>query len=582
MALVLVASQWWYAQLGEPPPEAPSPADTAGMVEADPTLAPPGDPAGAVDSPARADAPGQPAAGAPADTAAVVAEADTAVSPADPVASRPAVANRLLEGRDAPGAITVETPLYRARITPVGGLFEQVELIRYPSFTSDTSAVQLVPPGEAFLRRAADLGESRLRLDDRTYAPNDSVFALAAGDSARTLELVWEGPGRRIVQTYRFHPESYVIDYGLSIGEGQDGVLVTGIAPRLLSNEKNPEDDYNQMKGVARVDEEIVSKAAKDVDEGETASLAGRVDWAGVKNKYFVGLLLAPPGEAAAPLRAVTMRGATGDSLPTLEVAVAAPLEDGRSSYRIYFGPQEQGRLSALAEGLDGINQYGWSWVRWMITPFAKWIVVVMMWLHNFIPSYGLVLIVFGLLVRLIMWPLTAKSYQSIRAMQELQPEIQKIRDQYKEEPQKMQQETMRLYKEKKVNPLGGCLPNLIPMPILFALFFVFQGTIELRNQPFLWLPDLSQPDPIYLLPVFMGLTMFASSKMTTTDPKMSAMTYVMPIVLTFVFLNLAAGLVLYYAFSNLMTFGQQWWLRRGMDRAQAGAAPEEEGDGET
>lgn len=573
MALVLVASQWWYAQLGEAPPDATSPADTARMVEADTA---PGTP-GAVDSPVREGAPaGQAGPGeAPADTASDLAEAGTTAATADTVAPRPAVANRLLEGREPPGPVTVETPLYRVRIAPGGGLFEQVELVRYPSFTRDTSAVLLVPPGEAFLRRAADLGETRLRLDDRTYAPSDSAFVLAEGDSARTLELAWEGGERRIVQTYRFHPDSYVIDYELSIGAGQDGVLVTGIAPRLESNEKNPEDDYNQMKGVARVDGEIVSKAAKDVDEGETASLAGRVDWAGVKTKYFVGLLLPPRGADAEPLRAVTMRGATGDSLPTLEVAIAAPLEDGRTSYRIYFGPQEQGRLTALAEGLDGINQYGWSWVRWMITPFAKWIVVVMMWLHNFIPSYGLVLIVFGLLVRLIMWPLTVKSYRSIRAMQELQPEIQKIRDQYKEEPQKMQQETMRLYKEKKVNPLGGCLPNLIPMPILFALFFVFQGTIELRNQPFLWLPDLSQPDPIYLLPVFMGLTMFASSKMTTTDPKMSAMTYVMPIVLTFVFLNLAAGLVLYYAFSNLMTFGQQWWLRRGMDRARE--APEDE-----
>ncbi|MGH7563792.1 MAG: YidC/Oxa1 family membrane protein insertase, partial [Gemmatimonadota bacterium] len=153
-------------------------------------------------------------------------------------------------------------------------------------------------------------------------------------------------------------------------------------------------------------------------------------------------------------------------------------------------------------------------------------------------------------------------SYSSIRAMQELQPEIQRIRERHKDDPQRMQQETMRLYKERKVNPLGGCLPNLLPMPILFALFFVFQSTIEFRGQDFLWLPDLSQADPLYILPIFLGLSMMASSKLTVSDPRMAAMTYVMPIVMTFVFLNLAAGLVLYYAISNVLTFAQQWWLK--------------------
>jgi YidC/Oxa1 family membrane protein insertase len=186
-----------------------------------------------------------------------------------------------------------------------------------------------------------------------------------------------------------------------------------------------------------------------------------------------------------------------------------------------------------------------------------------MLWLHRFVPDYGLVLILFGVLVRLAMWPLTTKSFRSIQAMQKIQPEILRLRERYKSDPQRMQQETMKLYREKKVNPLGGCLPNLIPMPILFALFFVFQSTIEFRGQAFLWLPDLSQPDPWYILPILMGLTMFISSKMVQTDPKMAAMTYAMPVVLTFVFLNLAAGLVLYYTVSNVLTFIQQWMLRR-------------------
>jgi YidC/Oxa1 family membrane protein insertase len=420
----------------------------------------------------------------------------------------------------------------------------------------------------------ADLGDRRLHFGDYVFAPSVTEIHLEEGAPPATLELVFEGSGQRVTQRYRFYGDRYAIDYGLDLGSEIDGVLVSGLGPRVRSNEKRPAEDYRQMRAVVRIDDEIVSRQAKDVDEGEASSLAGRIDWAGLKSKYFLAMILAP--EDGPTIRAATLSGSTADTMPQLEVAVGTAIEAGRSDYRIYAGPQEYGRLSSLNEGLDEVNQYGWSWIRWMVTPFAKWIVILMLWLHRFIPSYGLVLVAFGLIVRVVMWPLTSKSYRSIRAMQRLQPEIQQVREQFKSDPQRMQQETMSLYRENKVNPLGGCLPNLIPLPILFALFFVFQGTIEFRGQPFLWLPDLSLPDPLYILPVFMGATIWASSKITQTDPKMAAMTWLMPIVLTFVFFNLASGLVLYYAFSNLLTFVQQWWLRKASDRVveEAPASP--------
>jgi YidC/Oxa1 family membrane protein insertase len=547
MALVLIASQWWFAAT-RPPADETAPRDTT--------------------------------AGAPGDTSKVVeAMTDTVPAggvsrePEGPVPAGPAK-NTLLAGRPAPRAIMIETPLYRAIIDPQGGGVRQIELFRYPSYTR-RGAVELVPEGGEFLRRVADLGDLRLPLHSYVFAASDTAIRLAAGDPARTLDLAHSAGGRRIVQSYRFDPGQYAIDYRLDLGGPLDGVLVTGLGPRLRSNEKNPREDYRQLRAVARVDGQIVSREASDVDQGEVLAVGGAIDWAGLRNKYFLGMLLAPP--EGPPLSAATISGAGADSLPSFEIAIGTPIEDGASGYRLYFGPQEYRQLTALNEDLDDVNQYGWSWIRWMITPFAKLIVVIMLWLHRFIPSYGLVLIVFGLLVRVASWPLTTKSYRSIQAMQELQPEIQRIRERHKKDPQKMQQETMRLYREKKVNPMGGCLPNLIPMPILFALFFVFQSTIELRGQPFLWLPDLSQPDPLYILPIFMGLTMMASSRLTTTDPKMAAMTYLMPIVLTFVFLNLAAGLVLYYAFSNVLTFGQQWWMKRGAEKgasAESGEGP--------
>jgi YidC/Oxa1 family membrane protein insertase len=535
MAVVLAFSQWWYSRMS-PPEEAP------------------------------------PADGVPAETAAPPpppAPVKTAPPTAVPVPA-PTIDNELLADQEVPRSVIVETPFYRVAIDPRGGSMESIELNRYPSFTG-SGPVQLVPESGSFLRRVADLGTDRLVLSDIRFAVSDTLLRLGPGDEGRDLTLRYQSGQRAITQTYRFDPSGYVIDYELDIGSSADGVLVTSLGPRLESNEKNSRDDYGQMRAVARVDGEVVSRQAKGVDEGEALALAGDVDWAGIRSKYFLTVVMGVSNDR--PLSAVTMHGDTSDSLPSLDVAIGAPIRAGQAAYRLYVGPQEYRRLSRLNDGLDDVNQYGWSWIRWMITPFAKLCVIIMLWLHKFIPSYGLVLLVFSILVRLVTWPLTTKSYQSIQAMQKLQPELQRIREQYKADPQRMQQETMALYREKKVNPLGGCLPNLIPMPILFALFFVFQSTIEFRGQPFLWLGDLSQPDPLYILPVLMGATIYASSKLTATDPKMAAMTYVMPLVLTFVFLNLAAGLVLYYALSNLLTFAQQWWLRHSMGHMDGEAA---------
>ena len=547
MMVVLAGTQWWYSRMTSD--QAPTAAPDSTAVA--PSLRDEGPAA-------------TPALPPPAATEPVVREPDSVANAAGP---RGGVAEEdapTVDGlAQAPEPVVVETPLYRLTIDLRGGVLRQVELLQYPSYTNP-GPVLLIPEEAAFLNRAANLGGRRVALDATRYVAGDSLLRLPAGAEPATLRLVSAGAETEIEQTYRFDPDSYVIGVETRFGEPADGVLVTGIGPRLLSNEKKPREDYSQLRAVARVDGEVVDHEAGDLEEGDGVSLGGEIDWAGLRNKYFLAMVLSPAD--GPPLSAVSLRGEAGDSLPTLEVGVAAPIVDGVSAHRLYLGPQEYSRLAALNDGLDDVNQYGWSWIRWMITPFAKAIVLVMLWLHRFIPSYGLVIVVFAILVKAVTWPLTTKSYRSIRAMQELQPEIQRIRERHKEDPQKMQAETMRLYRDRKVNPMGGCLPNLLPMPILFALFFVFQSTIEFRGQSFLWLPDLSQADPLYVLPVFLGLSMLASSKLTASDPRMAAMTYLMPIVLTFVFLNLAAGLVLYYAISNVLMFGQQWSLKRRFD----------------
>ena len=181
--------------------------------------------------------------------------------------------------------------------------------------------------------------------------------------------------------------------------------------------------------------------------------------------------------------------------------------------------------------------------------------------------AYGWVLILFGIGVRVLLWPLNQKAMRSSVAMQALQAEIKTLQKQYKDEPQKMQQELMKLYKQHGVNPLGGCLPMLLPMPILFALFFVFQNTIELRGAPFLWLPDLARPDPLFIIPIVMGASMYVLFKIgqigVPPNPQAKMMLYLMPGMFLVIGINFPAGLNLYYAVSNVASLPQQWLIAR-------------------
>jgi YidC/Oxa1 family membrane protein insertase len=211
------------------------------------------------------------------------------------------------------------------------------------------------------------------------------------------------------------------------------------------------------------------------------------------------------------------------------------------------------------------VNPYGWV-LRPIIQPIANIIARILVWMHQtFSVAYGWVLILFGIAVRIVLWPLNQKAMRSSMAMQAVQPEIKAIQERHKQDPQQLQKEMMKLYKEHGVNPLGGCLPMLLPMPVLFALFFVFRETIEFRGVPWLWIPDLSRADPLYIIPVVMGLSMFVVSKLgqrgVPPNPQTKMMLYFMPGMLTVLFLKFSAGLNLYYAVSNIASIPQQWMI---------------------
>jgi YidC/Oxa1 family membrane protein insertase len=477
--------------------------------------------------------------------------------------------------------VWVTSPLYRLGFSTRGAQLVVAQLLEYQSFAPGDSSqrVQLVPQDHPLLAERLVVGSDTASFADLAFTPNRAALPVAGGDTVLTFTAP-VGNGR-VTLRYRFAPDDYrfAVEGRVDGLGGTGGVLVVNLGDGLRSVEADPMSDYREYA--------VVTKAAKtekktfsSLDPDERAVLDGPFEWIAVKSKYFFAAVLAPgqnqrpfagavvSGEARTPLSVSSLLGKRSTSVATraaVFTTLAVPAA-GTFRYDVYVGPFEHRRLAELGHGLDDANPYGWSFFRPIIHPVSIVVVEVLFWMHQQLHlGYGWVLIVFGVLIRLLLWPLQQKAMESQMRMQAVQPLMQEIQTRYKKEPQKLQSEMMKLYKEHKVNPFGGCLPMLLPMPVLLALFFVFSNTIEFRGVPFLWLPDLSRADPYYIIPVVMGISMFAVSKMgqrgMPPNPQMKTMLYVMPAMMTFIFLRLASGLNLYYAVQNLISLPQQWQI---------------------
>jgi YidC/Oxa1 family membrane protein insertase len=255
---------------------------------------------------------------------------------------------------------------------------------------------------------------------------------------------------------------------------------------------------------------------------------------------------------------------------------VVQKLDNGGFAFDVYAGPQEWRHLHAMGRDFENANPYG-GWTQGIVQPFATFVIRALLWMHDsFKLSYGWVLILFGVTVRLILWPLQQGAMRSQLKMQRVQPELQAVQERYKNDPQKLQAEMMKVYAAHGMSPfsaLSGCLPMLIPLPIFFALFFVFQNTIEFRGVPFLWLHDISLKDPFYILPILVAVTQFLMSwigmRGAPPNPQAQMLTYAMPAMFLFFFINVASGLNLYYLTQNLIMLPQQWLLARERQKTQ-------------
>jgi len=311
------------------------------------------------------------------------------------------------------------------------------------------------------------------------------------------------------------------------------------------------------------------------LDPGEKTLEAGPLNWVAVKNKYFVFGILAPTN--GTPFSEVTLTGGprTSKIATTAAASAVQAIRNNAFSFDVYAGPQESQRLMRMGRDFDHVNPYGWRFLQSVVHPIASKVIQALLWMHNRLRlSYGWVLVILGILVRLALWPLNQSTMRSSLKMQELQPKLAAAQKKYKD-PVQQREAIMKVYHDAGVSPfagLTGCLPALLPMPILFALFFVFQNTIEFRGVPFMWLHDISVKDPLYVLPLLMGASMYVLSwigmRNAPPNPQAKMMGYMFPVMMTVVLLNMASGLNLYYTAQNIAALPQQWLLAR--ERAKA------------
>jgi len=492
--------------------------------------------------------------------------------------------------------VVVRSGLYELRFSTVGAALVGARLLEYESFAVDANGddrVRLVRPGDAALGyRIAAAGDTA-DLSVRPFTPSRTRVDVEPGSAGDSLRFTYEFPGGsvRYAVTYRFRPDDYLIDVeGRIEGLGDRGwSVITSLGSGLPTNEKNPEDDFRQLAFVTNGQASGIESVQFDkLDPGEIRTAAGGpFGWVAVKNKYFLIALIAP--EEGPRFGGLVARAGAQEHEAALATSMPVPAGSEGFSFQAYIGPQKYDRLEAVGQNLEGVNPYGWRWLRPIIRPLVGIVMLILTWMHDTLSlAYGWVLILFGVLMRVLLFPLYQKSMRAQLAQMQVQPLMKAIQEQHKEDPQRLQQEMMKLYREHNINPLAGCLPMLLPMPILFTLFFVFQGTIEFRGVPFLWLPDLSLKDPLYIIPLLMGVSMFLLSwigqrGMEQTNPQMKMMTYVLPVVFTVMFASFPSGLNLYYTTSNIASLPQQFYLsheRRAAMEKRGSAPPQEKREG--
>lgn len=471
--------------------------------------------------------------------------------------------------------VRVKTDVLDVVLETRGGNLVRSNLIQYPVEYGSEQTIRLQSQSQAdyfdvisgLLSRQDSAAPDHLS----QFRVDADSFELAAGAETLEVPLVWEANGVKITKTYTFSRSDYLIKLRYTV-ENQADSEWKGYQYRRLRRVEG--EDGSSMfintytGGVIYNQEDKYEKISYEDMEEEQFSRTFNNGWAAMIQHYFLTALI--PDETEKNRYYSKVEKFNDANLYVLGLTspekTAAAGETVEFETQLYIGPKIQDRLEAVAEGLELTVDYG------MLTIISKPLFWVLDKIHDYVGNWGWAIIIVTIMIKLIFYPLSEASYRSMAKMRKVTPEMQKIRERYADDRQRQSQELMKLYQKEKINPLGGCLPMLIQIPVFIALYWALLESVELRQAPFiLWIKDLSVNDPHFILPLIMGATMYIQQKLNPTppDPMQAKVFMMMPIVFTFFFMMFPAGLVLYWVTNNTLSILQQWVINR---RIEAGA----------
>jgi len=476
--------------------------------------------------------------------------------------------------------VIVKTDLFDIELNTQGGDIRRVTLKKVYSALDRNKPLTLLEPDAKhfFVTQSGLLDDSKaLPTHKTTFVPEAKSYTLADGQNALEVKLVARDPGGvEVVKRYTFKRGTYEIDLHYDIKNGSDKPLANATAYYQFLRDNNPPSQEaaqtSSFAGVATFTGPAVYTDAtkfhkvefKDIEKKkQTHPTDSKDGWIAMIQHYFVSAWVPKPGvdRTYFTTHIVDNLYTIGTKVP---LGTVAPGASASTTMPLYIGPQETDKLEKIAPGLELVVDYGWLHI------LAAPLFWLLKWLHALIGNWGWAIIALTVLIKLVFYPLNAKAGRSMAAMKVLAPKMEKLKQLYGEDKQKLNQAMMELYRTEKINPLGGCLPILVQIPVFIALYWVLLASIELRHAPWLgWIQDLSAPDPYFVLPVIYAISMFVQTKLNPApaDPVQAKVMMIMPVMFSVFFLFFPSGLVLYWVVQNLIGIAQQWHINRTLER---------------
>ena len=473
--------------------------------------------------------------------------------------------------------ITISTDVFKVDIDTAGGVIQRLELLKFRDKIDKTKNQVLFDVNS----KGSYVGKTGL-LASGLALPNETTAFVAkpgprALDSANEVQLVLQGTvnGVTLTKTFTFKRGDYVIGMRHEVTNNTAAPIAPSLYVKLQHHGNPPEGESyftSSYTGPTMYTPESHYEKLqfKDIEKRGFAEHAksSHSGWIAMSQHYFVSAFLPPEGIQ----RDFFTRKTPGISnLYEIEnvmpLGVIAPGKAKSTEVRLYSGPQDENKLEKLAPELDRVKDYGF------LTPIAKPMFWVMDLIHSYLGNWGWTIIAFTILIKLLFFPLSAAGYKSMARIKVVTPKMQAIREKYKGDPAKMNQATMELYKTEKINPLGGCLPILVQMPVFIALYWVLQASAEMRGAPWIgWITDLTAPDPYFILPVLYAISMYITTKLNPApaDPMQAKMMLFMPLIFSVMFIFFPSGLVLYWVVNNILSIAQQWVITKRYEDAAA------------